>query len=170
MPPAIWRTLPAASTLSRGLAWKTISGWDGSGFAITKWYAAGKLGFCLNPQKYPSLGVHLLERLLPYQECVLRFCISCHWIVNTHQRDVFSSSYHFSPPPILLFLSARRGLILSQGIEKLKSLNKCIECLICSLPKSPFPAAASGSYLKLHTVTVSLVVQNDPSLELASPT
>ena len=97
------------------------------------------------------------------------FYPSSHLIVNAYHTDVFSPSYHFSPPPTP-FLYARVALLLSLGIKKLKSLNKCIECLIHSLPKSLFPAVANGSYRKLPTVTVSLVTQNDPSLELASVT
>lgn len=77
-------------------------------------------------------------------------------------------------PPLLsassLSLRSNGASVEPIGIEQLRSLNKCIECLICGLPRSPFPAVASGSYRKLPTVTMSVVVQNDPSLELASMT
>ena len=78
-----------------------------------------------------------------------------------------------SPPPttsLHLLLPFFMLDFFMLAIKKLKSLNKCIECLIHSLPKSLFPAVASGSYRKLPAVTVSLVTQNDPSLELASVT
>lgn len=80
-----------------------------------------------------------------------------------HSTEMTSLYSCFSPPPTP-FLYATTALVLSLGNKKCKSLNKFIECLICSLPKSPFPGMATGSYLKLCTLTLSLGAPNDHSL------
>lgn len=151
-------------TRSRRLGWKTL--WLG-----LVWICGHEMIFCwrgwllLKDRTRILLRAYVAERPLHHQG----------WVFPVPPPHLFPSdgkhitemrppySYCFSPPPTT-FLYAKVPLVGGPGNETLESVNKCTGCLICSLPKSPFPAVASGSYSKLHTVTLSLVVQNAPFL------